>query len=50
VEADPNSTYKTWFYFSVKGVPLGATLTFCIINLSNQVKLFKEGHLPVFRS
>jgi hypothetical protein len=48
IEPDPHSSYKTWFYFSVEGVPQGSTLTFCIVNMSNQVKLFKEGHLPVF--
>ena len=29
--------YKTWFYFSVTGVPQGEMLTFTFKNLSNQV-------------
>ena len=29
--------YKTWFYFSVTGVPPGELLTFTFKNLSNQV-------------
>ena len=29
--------YRTWFYFSVTGVPAGEMLTFTFKNLSNQV-------------
>ena len=29
--------YRTWFYFSVTGVPQGELLTFTFKNLSNQV-------------
>ena len=29
--------YRTWFYFSVTGVPQGEQLTFTFKNLSNQV-------------
>ena len=29
--------YKTWFYFSVTGVPVGEQLTFTFKNLNNQV-------------
>lgn len=28
----------------------GSTFSFVIVNMSNQVKLFKEGHVPVFKS
>ena len=27
--------YRTWFYFSVTGVPNGKTLRFCIKNMNN---------------
>jgi len=29
--------YRTWFYFSVTGVPQGEQLTFTFKNLNNQV-------------
>lgn len=41
--------YRTWFYFSVKGVPIGEQLTFVFKNLSNQAKLYNQGLKPVFR-
>lgn len=41
--------YKTWFYFSVKGVKSGQTLTFSIRNMGNQGKLYKLGLRPVYR-
>ena len=30
------TSYRTWFYFSVTGVPSGATLSFRIVNMSKQ--------------
>jgi hypothetical protein len=50
VEADPSSSYKTWFHFSVEGISAGATVSMSIMNMSNQLKLIKEGHLPVYRN
>ena len=41
--------YKTWFYFSVTGVPKSQTLTFSIRNMNNQGKLYKLGLKPVYR-
>ena len=41
--------YRTWFYFSVTGVPEGESLTFTIKNMNNQGKLYKSGLKPVFR-
>jgi hypothetical protein len=41
--------YRTWFYFSVKGVPQGEQLTFTFKNLNNQTKLYGQGLKPVFR-
>lgn len=35
-EAD---NYKTWFYFSVTGVPQGEVVTFNFKNLNNQVRI-----------
>lgn len=37
--------YKTWFYFSVTGVPQGEQLTFTFKNLNNQVSYFPKLHL-----
>ena len=31
--------YRTWFYFSVTGVPQGELITFTFKNLSNQVSI-----------
>ena len=39
--------YRTWFYFSVTGVPQGELLTFTFKNLSNQVS-FKQNDLKDF--
>ena len=47
---DPKGHYKTWFYFSVKGISKGQTLNFSIRNMANQGKLFKNGLRPVYRS
>jgi hypothetical protein len=41
--------YRTWFYFSVKGVQPGEQLTFIFKNLNNQAKLYGQGLKPVFR-
>ena len=40
--------YRTWFYFSVTGVPQGELLTFTFKNLSNQVS-FKGINIKDFR-
>jgi hypothetical protein len=34
--------YKTWFYFSVTGVPQGDSVTFTFKNLHNQVSKLSE--------
>ncbi len=41
--------YRTWFYFSVKGVPINHTLTFVIRNMNNQGALYRAGLKPVYR-
>jgi len=38
---DFNTNLKTWFYFSVEGIPLGTIVTFVITNMSNQVKIYQ---------
>ena len=40
--------YRTWFYFNVKGVTAGETLTFSIRNMGGQGKLYKMGLRPVY--
>jgi hypothetical protein len=34
--------YKTWFYFSVTGVPRGQSITFTFRNLDNQVGFYNR--------
>lgn len=41
--------YRTWFYFSVQGVPNNTTLTFVMRNMNNQGALYKVGLKPVYR-
>jgi hypothetical protein len=41
--------YRTWFYFSVTGVPKGETVIFSMRNMNNQGRLFKLGLKPVYR-
>ena len=45
----PRGHYHTWFYFSVKGVKNGQTLTFHIKGMAGQGKLYKMGLRPVYR-
>lgn len=47
---DSKGHYKTWFYFSVKGVNKNQQLSMSIRNMGNQGKLFKNGLRPVYRS
>ena len=47
---DSKGHYKTWFYFSVKGLNKNQQLSFSIRNMGNQGKLFKNGLRPVYRS
>ena len=41
--------YRTWWYFSIKGVKPGDTVTFAIRGMAQQGKLYKMGLRPVFR-
>ena len=41
--------YRTWFYFSIKGVQKDDTLTFAIKGMASQGKLYKMGLRPVYR-
>ena len=47
---DTKGHYKTWFYFSVKGMNKNQQLSISIRNMGNQGKLFKNGLRPVYRS
>jgi len=42
--------YKSWFYFSVKGLPREGRVTFSVKNMALQSKLYKMGLRPVFRT
>lgn len=41
--------FRTWFYFSVKGVKCGEILIFNIKGMASQGKLYKMGLRPVYR-
>jgi hypothetical protein len=52
----PKNNYRTWFHFSISGVQKGATVSFTIKNMQNQVcstlfqsRLLNEGLVPVYR-
>lgn len=38
---NPKNNYRTWFYFSIKGLNRGIQVTFNIKNMQNQVTLLK---------
>lgn len=40
---------RTWFYFGLRGGPVGAVLKFTVMNLNKQAKLFSQGMAPVFK-
>jgi hypothetical protein len=40
------TTYRTWFYFAVRGAQVGQTLTFTIMNMNKQTGLFGHDHRP----
>jgi hypothetical protein len=40
------TTYRTWFYFAVRGGRPGQTLTFTILNMNKQTGLFGHDHRP----
>jgi len=40
---------RTWFFFGLKGGPLGAVLKFTVMNMNKQSKLFSQGMAPVFK-
>ncbi|OAF69171.1 ATP/GTP-binding protein-like 5 [Intoshia linei] len=41
---------RSWFYFSVTGVPIGSMVQFNIMNLNRHGKLFGQGFAPVTRT
>ena len=40
---------RTWFFFGLKGGPVGAVLKFTVMNMNKQSKLFSQGMAPVFK-
>ena len=40
------TTYRTWFYFAVRGSKIGQTLKFTILNMNKQTGLFGHDHRP----
>ncbi|ESO03726.1 hypothetical protein HELRODRAFT_191938 [Helobdella robusta] len=40
---------RTWFYFSVSGVPQFKIIKFNIMNLNKQGKLYSQGYTPMFK-
>ncbi|EKX31473.1 hypothetical protein GUITHDRAFT_159045 [Guillardia theta CCMP2712] len=43
------TNYRTWFYFSVSGAKKDQTLTFTVMNMNPQTKMFNQGMKPVYR-
>ena len=43
------TTHRTWFCFGVAGAALGETLSFSVMNMNKQGKLYKHGFRPVYR-
>ena len=41
--------HRTWFFFGVSGVAKGDCLTFTLMNMNKQSKLFSMDLRPVFR-
>ena len=39
---DRDEFHRTWFYFSISGVPQGEQVTFTFRNLHNQVRTLKK--------
>lgn len=44
------SKNRSWFYFSVTGVPQGTQARFRISNMNKQVTLYSQGMRPVYRT
>ena len=42
--------YRTWFYFSIKGIETNSEIHFSVRNMGNQGRIFKNGLRPVYRS
>eukprot|EP00960_Hanusia_phi_P023773 701013-Hanusia_phi.AAC.2 len=43
------TNYRTWFYFSVSGAQKDQTLTFNVMNMNPQSKMYNQGMKPVYR-
>lgn len=44
------TTHRTWFHFELAGCGEGESLTFTVMNLNKQSKLFSNDFRPVFRA
>jgi hypothetical protein len=44
------TNHRTWFHFEVVGAKEGETLSFSVMNLNRQSKLFSNDFRPVFRA
>jgi hypothetical protein len=42
--------YRTWFYFSVTNVKSAGVYMFCVRNMNFQIKIFREGLVPVYKA
>ncbi len=49
-ETPYETNYRTWFYFSVSGVPSGSTLSFRIMNMNKQHGLYAQDYRPITRA
>ena len=44
------SFFRSWFYFSVRGVTPGKLLKINVMNMNNQRKLYSQGMAPLVRT
>lgn len=50
VVEDPDSQYRTWFYFSVENKDKDKVVTCTFTNLNKHTKLYRSGLKPVYKS
>ena len=49
-DTEYETTYRTWFYFGVSGGERGDFISFTMMNLNKQSKLYNNDFRPVFWS
>lgn len=44
-----NSSYRSWFYFGVRGYTPGRLMKINIMNMNRQSKLYSQGYSPIYK-